>query len=137
MRLKAVTICLSLLVPISPVFAAQAEDGSLIAGHVDGGDRGRATPLTADHLKAISAWLKAHQANWRANFATPPLPLVSLTLDTSGRKAALRLDLRPGMKRPGWSHSVMMYRAHGDPAGTQTLSAKDLDALLQMLKNSN
>jgi hypothetical protein len=83
---------------------------------------------------AASAWLDEHQSGWRLNLASPPLPLMLVSLDTSERKAAVRLLLWPGPARPGWSHAVLMERPEGHAIGINTLNDDELTTLLQALK---
>jgi hypothetical protein len=134
MRLEILTLCLSLFIQSAIPCAARADDGGFISGQVDDGLRNEAKSLTPDRLKAFSAWLIAHQSSWRPNFATPPLPLLTVTLDKPTMKAALRVDVWPGQKRPGWSHVVLLHDADSRAIGIQTLSADDLSALLHILK---
>jgi hypothetical protein len=133
MRLKPLAMCLSLGSAIWASCMAKSEDSNFTSGHVHNVAQGKTTPLTAEGLTAISAWLQEHRSGWRTNLASPPVPLVFVTLDTPSRKSVVRLDLWPGPSLPGWNHAVIMWGADGYPVGTQTLPAEDLNALLQML----
>ncbi|MGI4943267.1 MAG: hypothetical protein ACRYHQ_22350 [Janthinobacterium lividum] len=138
--MNAVVVCLGLvtaalaeLLPTSggaeTIKQFDGRSGSVVS---DGQSEPR--PLTGAELAIVNNWLVRHRIGWRSNFASPPPPTASISLDTERQRSALVLEFWTGPNYPGWQQAVAIEVPAGSPTGLQSFNPEELAPLLDIVR---